>query len=227
MSDDRRAGPAPVPSGAPSRSPPALPDARNGIINFRPARGESVAKWERLPASPTSEGIQMICADGGNDLPVTLSPVHPDIPVRRCRAHRTGNIPDTLRKPDQEDAKRHLHKVTSRFICHGERGGDSVVFAGMGGWRRGRVPWGCGPGRCPYGGRVLRRTSRKRRSTAFAVRACFRPPDVGYRKRTGRPSPPSARIISRLSPTGPRWCGGRRAGAPIRRRFRRGRVGGR
>ena len=39
----------------------------------------------------------MICADGGNGLPAALLLVHPDIPVRRCRAHRIGNIPDKLR----------------------------------------------------------------------------------------------------------------------------------
>ena len=42
-------------------------------------------------------------------------------------------------------------------------------------------------------GRVLRPTSRKRRSTAFAVRTCLRPSDAGYRKRVGKSSGSSHR----------------------------------
>ena len=53
----------------------------------------------------------MIRADAGNGLPAALPPVHPDIPVRRCRAHRIGNIPDKLRRRDREDAKRGLHDI--------------------------------------------------------------------------------------------------------------------
>ena len=76
-------------------APGILPDGRKGIIEFQPADGENAAEWERLPASlhrrgPTGEGFEVICTDGGNGLPAALPPVHPDIPVRRCRADRTG-----------------------------------------------------------------------------------------------------------------------------------------
>ena len=53
----------------------------------------------------------MIRADGGNGLLAALPLVHPDIPVRRCRAHRIRNVPDKLRRPDREDAKRDLHDI--------------------------------------------------------------------------------------------------------------------
>ena len=43
-------------AGAPKRAvlvtPGTLPGGRKGIIDLQPARGESVAEWERLPASP-------------------------------------------------------------------------------------------------------------------------------------------------------------------------------
>ena len=37
--------------------------------------------------------------------------IYPDIPVQRCWAHKIGNILNELRKPDREDAERHLHNI--------------------------------------------------------------------------------------------------------------------
>ena len=92
-----------MPSGIPSRSP--------SIFSQTGARGSSTSN---PPASlhrrgPTGEGPEVICADGGTGLPAALPLVYPDIPVRRCRARRIGNIPNKFRKPDREDAKHHLH----------------------------------------------------------------------------------------------------------------------
>ena len=53
----------------------------------------------------------MIRADSGNGLLAALPLVHPDVPVRRCRAHRIRNVPSKLRRRDREDAKRHLHDI--------------------------------------------------------------------------------------------------------------------
>ena len=91
-----------------------LPDGRKEVIDFQPAGGESAAEWERLLTSLhrrglTGEGLEMICADGGNGLLAALSLVYPDIPVRRCRAHKIRNVLNKVRKPDHEDVKRHLH----------------------------------------------------------------------------------------------------------------------
>ena len=93
-----------------------LPDGRREIIDFQLARGESAAEWERLLTSLhrrglTGAGLEVIRADGGNGLPAALPPVHPDIPVRRCRAHKIRNVPDKLRRRDREDAKRGLHDI--------------------------------------------------------------------------------------------------------------------
>ena len=93
-----------------------LPDGRKEIIDFQLARGESAAEWERLLTSLhrrglTGEGLEMICADGGNGLLAALPFVHPDIPVQRCRAHKIRNILNKLRRSDREDAKRNLHDI--------------------------------------------------------------------------------------------------------------------
>ena len=93
-----------------------LPDGRKEIIDLQSARAESAAEWERLPASLhrrglTGEGLEVICADSGNGLPVALPPVHPDIPVRRCRVHKIQNILNKVRKPDHDGVKRHLHDI--------------------------------------------------------------------------------------------------------------------
>ena len=53
----------------------------------------------------------MIRADSGNGLPAALPLVHLDIPVRRCRAHKIGNVLNKLRRPDREDAERDLHDI--------------------------------------------------------------------------------------------------------------------
>ena len=93
-----------------------LPDGRKEIIDFQLARGESAAEWERLLTSLhrrglTGEGLEVICADGGNGLLAALPLVYPDIPVQRCRAHKIRNILNKLRRHDHEDAKRGLHDI--------------------------------------------------------------------------------------------------------------------
>ena len=93
-----------------------LPDGRKEIIDFQLARGESAAEWERLLTSLhrrglTGEGLEMICVDGGNGLLAALPLVYPDIPVRRCRAHKIRNVLNKLRRRDHEDAKRGLHDI--------------------------------------------------------------------------------------------------------------------
>ena len=59
----------------------------------------------------TGEGLEMIRADGGNSLLAALTLVHPDIPVRRCRAHKIMNVLNRIRRSDREDAKRDLHDM--------------------------------------------------------------------------------------------------------------------
>ena len=93
-----------------------LPDGRKEIIDFQPARGESAAEWERLLNSLhrrglTGGGLEVIYADGGGDLLAAMPPVHPDIPVQRCRVHKIRNVLNRIRRSDQEDTKRGLHDI--------------------------------------------------------------------------------------------------------------------
>ena len=65
------------------------PDGKKEIIDFRLARGESAAEWERFldglfRRGLTGKGLDMICVDGGSGLLAALPMVCPDIPVQRC-----------------------------------------------------------------------------------------------------------------------------------------------
>ena len=53
----------------------------------------------------------MICVDGGSGLLAALPNVFDGIPVQRCWAHKIRNILDKVRKADQPEVKRALHKI--------------------------------------------------------------------------------------------------------------------
>ena len=53
----------------------------------------------------------MVCVDGGRGLLAALPIVLHGIPVQRCWAHKIRNILDKVRKADQPNVKRALHKV--------------------------------------------------------------------------------------------------------------------
>ena len=79
-------------------------DGRKEIIDFRLAAGESAAAWEQFLTDLyrrglTGEGLEMICADGGQGLVAALPTVYPGIPLQRCWAHKIRNILDKVRKP--------------------------------------------------------------------------------------------------------------------------------
>ena len=91
-------------------------DGRKEIIDFRLAAGESAAAWERFLSDLyrrglTGDGIEMICADGGQGLIAALPTVYPGIPLQRCWAHKIRNILDKVRKPDQDAVKAGLHAI--------------------------------------------------------------------------------------------------------------------
>ena len=91
-------------------------DGRKEIIDFRLAAGESAAAWERFLSDLyrrglTGDGIEMICADGGQGLIVALPTVYPGIPLQRCWAHKIRNILDKVRKPDRDAVKTGLHAI--------------------------------------------------------------------------------------------------------------------
>ena len=77
------------------------------IVDFHLARSESAVEWERFLTELyrrglTGEGLETICADGGQGLIAALPIVYPGIAVQRCWAHKTRNVLDKVRKPDQD-----------------------------------------------------------------------------------------------------------------------------
>ena len=67
-------------------------DGQKEIIDFRLAASESAAAWERFLTDLyrrglTGEGLEVICADGGQGLIAALPTVYPTIPLQRCWAH--------------------------------------------------------------------------------------------------------------------------------------------
>ena len=92
------------------------PDGRKEIVDFRLATSESAAEWERFLTDLyrrglTGDGLETICADGGQGLLAALPIVYPGIAVQRCWAHKIRNILDKVRKPDRDAVKAGLHKI--------------------------------------------------------------------------------------------------------------------
>ena len=70
------------------------PDGRKEIVDYRLARAESAAEWERFlddlyARGLTGEGLEMTCVDGGQGLLATLPTTYHGIPIQRCWAHKT------------------------------------------------------------------------------------------------------------------------------------------
>ncbi len=66
-------------------------DGKKEVIDFRLAAGESAAAWEGFLSDLyrrglTGEGLEVICADGGQGLLAALPTVYPGIAVQRCWA---------------------------------------------------------------------------------------------------------------------------------------------
>ena len=92
------------------------PDGKKEVIDFRLARGESAAEWERFlddlyKRGLTGEGLDMICVDGGSGLLAALPMVYDKIPVQRCWTHKIRNILNKVRKADEPLVKADLHAV--------------------------------------------------------------------------------------------------------------------
>lgn len=92
-------------------------DGRKEIIDFRQAHGESTQAWEAFlndlyRRGLSSEGLELICSDGGSGLRAALPLVYPQVPVQLCWAHKTRNVLDKMRKADSLAAKRGLHAIS-------------------------------------------------------------------------------------------------------------------
>ncbi len=92
------------------------PDGKKEVIDFRLARSESAAEWERFLTDLwrrglTDEGLEMICVDGGQGLLAALPTAYPGIPVQRCWAHKIRNILDKVRAAEGDQVKADLHRI--------------------------------------------------------------------------------------------------------------------
>lgn len=93
------------------------PAGKKEVIDFKLADGESQGAWESFlndlyRRGLTGEGVELIVVDGGKGLLAGLEVVYGTIPVQRCWAHKTRNVLKHVRKADQEEAKRDLHKIS-------------------------------------------------------------------------------------------------------------------
>ena len=91
-------------------------DGKKEIIDFRLAASESAAAWEHFLTELyrrglTGDGIEVICADGGQGLIAALPTIYPGIPLQRCWAHKIRNVLDKVRKADRDAVKARLHAI--------------------------------------------------------------------------------------------------------------------
>jgi putative transposase len=91
-------------------------DGKKEVIDFRLAKSESAAEWERflgdlIRRGLTGDTLEMICVDGGSGLLAALPTAFPDVPVQRCWAHKIRNILDKVRRADQAAVKADLHAI--------------------------------------------------------------------------------------------------------------------
>ena len=91
-------------------------DGKKEVIDFRLARAESAAEWERFLTDLfrrglDGQGLEMVCVDGGAGLLAALPVVYPGLPVQRCWAHKIRNVLDKVRAADRDAVKVDLHAV--------------------------------------------------------------------------------------------------------------------
>jgi len=92
------------------------PDGKKEVIDFRLAKSESAAEWERFLTDLFRRGLvgtnlEMVCVDGGQGLLAALPIVYPGLPVQRCWAHKIRNVLDKVKKADQARVKAGLHRI--------------------------------------------------------------------------------------------------------------------
>ncbi len=93
------------------------PDGKRELIDFRQAFSESQAEWEGFlndlyRRGLKGETLKLIVTDGGSGLKAALPLVFGQIPVQLCWAHKTRNVLDKVRRPDQPRVKKDLHRIS-------------------------------------------------------------------------------------------------------------------
>ena len=150
------------------------PDGRKEVIDFRLAKAESGAEWNRFLTDLVNRGLAepvVICADGGEGLISILPAVYPAIPLQRCWAHKMRNILDKVPRKKQKAVKAGLQRSTEP--------------------RASRRPRSLRADGCGHGSRSTRRRSRAHRAI---LKICS--PVTGlliptFARRSERPMPSS------------------------------------
>lgn len=94
-----------------------LSDGRREVIDFHQAFSESQAEWEGFlndlyRRGLKGEALELIVTDGGTGLKAALPVVFGQIPVQLCWAHKTRNVLEKVRRPDQQAVKKDLHRIS-------------------------------------------------------------------------------------------------------------------
>jgi transposase-like protein len=92
------------------------PDGREEILDFRVARSESAAEWERFLTSLYNRGLdeqrlEIICVDGGAGLLAAVAVAYPEVDIQRCWAHKMRNLTDKVCRADREEVKTQLQRI--------------------------------------------------------------------------------------------------------------------
>jgi len=93
------------------------PDGRKEIIDFRQATSESEFAWEQFLHHLYARGLRgsrlkLIIIDGGKGLIAALPFVYGQAPIQRCWAHKVRNILNYVRRKDQPEVKKALHRIS-------------------------------------------------------------------------------------------------------------------
>jgi transposase-like protein len=89
-------------------------DGKKEVIDFHLARSESGPEWRIFLTDLVNRGLtvpEVICADGGQGLISILPEVYPNIPLKRCWAHKMRNILDKVPRKKQAVVKKGLRKI--------------------------------------------------------------------------------------------------------------------
>lgn len=91
-------------------------DNKKEVIDFRVVNGESEYIWEGFlndlyNRGLEGEGVELIVTDGAKGLINAIEVVYPFIPLQRCWAHKTRNILNYVKRGDQAEVKRDIHKI--------------------------------------------------------------------------------------------------------------------
>jgi len=91
-------------------------EGKKEMIDFLLATSESQNAWEGFLRDLYERGVggkvcEMITTDGGKGLLEALEVVYPRIPRQHCWAHKMRNVLEKVKKGDQEQVKRDLHRI--------------------------------------------------------------------------------------------------------------------